>query len=134
MGEPFRVGYCRCSTDEQDVEIQIEQLLTLGVPRERIFVDKGFSGTTSKNRIGLDNALAAVTSAAAAVSSRPVVLTARDWGRLGSAFPSRSARRRSLPGRPVPRSRRRKEPWRRRYCVGELRQPHVDCGIASSSA
>ena len=35
MGEPFRVGYCRCSTDEQDVEIQPDQLLTLGVPRDR---------------------------------------------------------------------------------------------------
>ena len=67
MGEPFRVGYCRCSTDEQDVEIQTEQLLALGVPRERIFIDKGFSGTTRKNRAGLDNALAAVTSAAAAI-------------------------------------------------------------------
>ncbi|MEV6655550.1 recombinase family protein [Nocardia fluminea] len=41
MGEPFRVGYVRCSTDEQDVEIQTEQLLTLGVPHERIFIDKG---------------------------------------------------------------------------------------------
>jgi hypothetical protein len=65
VGEPFRVGYCRCSTDEQDVEIQTEQLLALGVPHERIFIDKGFSGTTRKNRTGLDNALTAVTSAAA---------------------------------------------------------------------
>ncbi len=37
--EPFRVGYVRCSTDEQDVEIQTEQLLALSVPRERIFID-----------------------------------------------------------------------------------------------
>lgn len=44
MSTPFRVGYARCSTDEQDVEIQTEQLITLGVPRERIFIDKGFSG------------------------------------------------------------------------------------------
>ncbi|WP_327099269.1 recombinase family protein [Nocardia vinacea] len=55
----------RCSTDEQDVEIQTEQLLALVVPRERIFIDKGFSGTTRKNRTGLDNALTAVASAAA---------------------------------------------------------------------
>ncbi|WP_245671775.1 recombinase family protein [Nocardia amamiensis] len=82
MGEPFRVGYCRCSTDEQDVEIQIEQLLTLAVPRERIFVDKGFSGTTSKNRTGLDNALTAVTSAAAAVTGRQAVLTATKFDRF----------------------------------------------------
>lgn len=82
MGEPFRVGHCRCSTDAQDVEIQIEQLLALGVPRERIFVDKGFSGTTSKNRTGLDNALAATTAAAAAVTERSVVLTATKFDRF----------------------------------------------------
>ncbi|MGV9667440.1 recombinase family protein [Nocardia niigatensis] len=63
MIEPFRVGYARCSTDEQDVEIQTEQLLALGVPRERILIDKGSSGTTRKNRTGLDNALTTVTSA-----------------------------------------------------------------------
>ena len=82
MGEPFRVGYCRCSTDEQDVEIQTEQLLALGVPRERIFIDKGFSGTTRKNRAGLDNALAAVTSAAAAIDGRQVVLTTPKFDRF----------------------------------------------------
>ena len=54
MREPFRIGYCRCSTDGQDVEIQTEQLLALGVPHERIFIDKGFSGSTRKNRAGLD--------------------------------------------------------------------------------
>ncbi|MEU2030747.1 hypothetical protein [Nocardia amamiensis] len=39
MIEPFRVGYVRCSTDEQDVEIQTDQLIALGVPGERIFID-----------------------------------------------------------------------------------------------
>jgi DNA invertase Pin-like site-specific DNA recombinase len=84
MREPFRVGYCRCSTDGQDVEIQTEQLLALGVPHERIFIDKGFSGTTRKNRAGLDNALAAVTSAAAAANSRQevVVLTTTKFDRF----------------------------------------------------
>ncbi|WP_280509191.1 recombinase family protein [Nocardia farcinica] len=82
MGEPFRIGYCRCSTDEQDVEIQTEQLLALGVPRERIFIDKGFSGTTRKNRAGLDNALAAATSAAAAIDERQVVLTTTKFDRF----------------------------------------------------
>jgi DNA invertase Pin-like site-specific DNA recombinase len=82
MGEPFRVGCCRCSTDEQDVEIQTEQLLALGVPRERIFIDKGSSGTTRKNRVGLDNALAAVTSAAAAITGRQVVLTTTKFDRF----------------------------------------------------
>nr|WP_280267307.1 recombinase family protein [Nocardia wallacei] len=45
------------------------------MPRERIFIDKGFSGTTRRNRTGLDNALTAVTSAAAAVTGRQVALT-----------------------------------------------------------
>lgn len=82
MGEPFRVGYCRCSTDEQDVEIQTDQLLALGVPRERIFIDKGFSGTTRRNRSGVDNAVTAVTSAAAAVTDRQVVLTTTKFDRF----------------------------------------------------
>ncbi|SIE35537.1 Resolvase, N terminal domain [Mycobacteroides abscessus subsp. abscessus] len=69
MGAPFRVGNCRCSTDEQDVEIQTDQLLALGVPKERIFIDRGFSGTTRRNRAGLDNARAAVTAAGAVTSS-----------------------------------------------------------------
>ncbi|MFI6365565.1 recombinase family protein [Nocardia sp. NPDC050630] len=82
MGEPFRVGYCRCSTDRQDVEIQTDQLIALGVPRERIFIDERFSGTTRRNRTGLDNALAAVTSAAAAVTARQVVLTTTKFDRF----------------------------------------------------
>jgi DNA invertase Pin-like site-specific DNA recombinase len=55
-----RVGYARCSTDEQDVIIQTEQLLALGVPTDRIYIGSGFSGTTRRNRAGLDQALAAV--------------------------------------------------------------------------
>jgi hypothetical protein len=51
-----RVGYARCSTDEQDVIIQTEQLLALGVPEERTYIDRGFSGTTRRNRAGLDQA------------------------------------------------------------------------------
>ncbi|MEV0298488.1 recombinase family protein [Nocardia sp. NPDC050710] len=82
MIEPFRVGYVRCSTDEQDVEIQTDQLHALGVPGERIFIDKGFSGTTRTNRTGLDNALTAVTSAAAAVTDRQVVLTTTKFDRF----------------------------------------------------
>lgn len=54
-----RVGYARCSTDEQDVIVQTEQLLALGMPEERIYIDRGFSGTTRRNRAGLDQALAA---------------------------------------------------------------------------
>lgn len=50
--------------------------MTLGVPRERIFIGKGLSGTTRKNRTGLDNALAAVTD-------RQVVLTTTKFDRFG---------------------------------------------------
>ena len=82
MVDPFRVGYVRCSTDEQDVEIQTEQLIALGLPPERIFIDKGFSGTTRTNRAGLDNALTAVTCAAAAVTDRQVVLTTTKFDRF----------------------------------------------------
>lgn len=55
-----RVGYARCSTDEQDVEVQIDQLRALGVADDRIYIDRGFSGTRRANRAGLDQALAAV--------------------------------------------------------------------------
>lgn len=55
-----RVGYARCSTDEQDLDIQIEQLTALGVAPDRIYTDRGFSGTRRTNRAGLDQALAAV--------------------------------------------------------------------------
>jgi DNA invertase Pin-like site-specific DNA recombinase len=55
-----RVGYARCSTDEQDVLVQTEQLQALGVDPDRIYIDRGFSGTTRTNRSGLDQALAAV--------------------------------------------------------------------------
>jgi DNA invertase Pin-like site-specific DNA recombinase len=55
-----RVGYARCSTDEQDVDIQIEQLTALGVAPDRIYIDRGFSGTRRTHRTGLDQALAAL--------------------------------------------------------------------------
>jgi len=55
-----RVGYARCSTDEQDVIVQTEQLTDLGVTPDRIYIDRGFSGTSRKNRAGLDQALAPV--------------------------------------------------------------------------
>ncbi|WP_405149109.1 recombinase family protein [Sphaerisporangium sp. NBC_01403] len=35
-------------------------LLALGVPQDRIYIDRGFSGTTRRNRAGLDQTLAAV--------------------------------------------------------------------------
>lgn len=51
-----RIGYARCSTDEQDLDIQIEQLAALGVAPERIYIERGFSGTRRPHRAGLDRA------------------------------------------------------------------------------
>jgi DNA invertase Pin-like site-specific DNA recombinase len=42
------------------VIVQTEQLHALGVAPDRIYIDRGFSGTTRHNRAGLDQALAAV--------------------------------------------------------------------------
>lgn len=66
-----RVGYARCSTDEQDVLVQTEQLTALGVAPDRIYIDRGFSGTSRKNRAGLDQSLAAVWKAADRSTSEP---------------------------------------------------------------
>lgn len=52
-------GYARCSTDMQDLTAQQEVLLGLGVPKERIYLDRGLTGT-KRARPGLDQALAAV--------------------------------------------------------------------------
>jgi DNA invertase Pin-like site-specific DNA recombinase len=53
------IGYARCSTDEQDLTAQRETLLALGVAADRVYVDRGMSGT-KRERPGLDQALAAV--------------------------------------------------------------------------
>lgn len=53
------IGYARCSTDKQDLAAQTVILTGLGVPEERIYLDKGFTGT-NRQRPGLDQALAAV--------------------------------------------------------------------------
>lgn len=53
------VGYCRCSTDSQDLTAQIDTLTRLGVDAQRIYVDHGLTGT-NRDRPGLREALAAV--------------------------------------------------------------------------
>ena len=53
------VGYARCSTDKQDLAAQQAALVELGVSRERIYMDRGLTGT-NRERPGLDQALAAV--------------------------------------------------------------------------
>ncbi|MDX3763127.1 recombinase family protein [Streptomyces sp. AK02-04a] len=52
-------GYARCSTDMQDLTAQKDTLLDLGVPEDRIYLDKGLTGT-KRERPGLDQALASV--------------------------------------------------------------------------
>ncbi|CAM2759974.1 recombinase family protein [Skermania piniformis] len=53
------VGYCRCSTDSQDLTAQRERLRELGVAADRIYLDHGLTGT-NRARPGLDQALAAL--------------------------------------------------------------------------
>jgi DNA invertase Pin-like site-specific DNA recombinase len=54
-----RIGYARCSTDKQDLAAQRAMLEELGVAPDRIYTDRGFTGT-NRTRPGLDQALAAV--------------------------------------------------------------------------
>lgn len=54
----LKIGYARVSTDEQDLASQLEALASLGVGADRIYVDKGLTGT-NRARPGLREALAA---------------------------------------------------------------------------
>ena len=53
------IGYARCSTDRQDMTAQRQALADLGVEPDRIYMDRGLSGT-HRARPGLDQAMAAV--------------------------------------------------------------------------
>ena len=53
------IGYARCSTDRQYPAAQRLALPELGVAEDRIYTDRGLTGTT-RARPGLDQALAAV--------------------------------------------------------------------------
>ena len=55
----IKVGYARCSTDKQDLEVQKQALIALGVGSERIYTDHGLSGT-NRSRPGLEMALEVV--------------------------------------------------------------------------
>lgn len=52
------IGYARCSTDTQDLRVQREALVKLGVAEHDIHVDHGLTGT-NRDRPGLREALAA---------------------------------------------------------------------------
>ena len=54
----LRIGYARCSTDQQDPTAQRDGLIGLGVPAHRIYVDHGLTGS-NRDRPGLREALAA---------------------------------------------------------------------------
>lgn len=53
------IGYARCSTDKQDLAAQQAALAALGVAADRIYTDRGMTGT-NRARPGLNQALAAV--------------------------------------------------------------------------
>ena len=53
------IGYARCSTEKQDLAAQQAALIELGVSLERIYTDRGLTGT-NRSRPGLAQALAAV--------------------------------------------------------------------------
>jgi DNA invertase Pin-like site-specific DNA recombinase len=53
------IGYARCSTDRQDLTAQQRALAELGVAADRIYTDRGLTGTHCA-RPELDQALAAV--------------------------------------------------------------------------
>lgn len=40
------IGYARCSTVLQDLTIQRQALAGLGIPDDRIYLDKGLTGTS----------------------------------------------------------------------------------------
>jgi DNA invertase Pin-like site-specific DNA recombinase len=58
METGWTLGYARVSTDGQDLTAQTDALVSLGVPAERVFTDKGMTGT-KRDRPGLKSALAA---------------------------------------------------------------------------
>jgi DNA invertase Pin-like site-specific DNA recombinase len=58
MDTGWTLGYARVSTAGQDVTAQTDALVALGVPVERVFTDKGMTGT-KRGRPGLRAVLAA---------------------------------------------------------------------------
>ncbi len=56
----MKIGYARCSTDEQDLTAQIVALTKLGVDEAHLYTDLGYTGT-NRDRPGLREALAAAS-------------------------------------------------------------------------
>jgi len=53
----MKIGYARVSTDEQNLDLQLDALKAAGC--EKIFMDQGISGIT-RERAGLSEALGAI--------------------------------------------------------------------------
>lgn len=66
--------------------LQTEQVLTLGAPEDRISIDRRCSGTTRRNRAGLDQALPAAWNGSVSTVTK-FVRFARKWpaSRSGTA-------------------------------------------------
>lgn len=58
METGWTLGYARVSTAGQDLTAQTDALVALGVPADRVFTDKGMTGTR-RDRPGLTSVLAA---------------------------------------------------------------------------
>lgn len=63
---PILFGYARVSTDDRNLDMQIDALLRFGVPRDRILTDNA-SGATIAGRPGFTNALKAMRPGAGLV-------------------------------------------------------------------
>ncbi|NES13631.1 MULTISPECIES: recombinase family protein [Micromonospora] len=87
------IGYARCSNDKQDLEANRQILLDLGVPAERIYLDRTYSGTT-RDRPGLDQALAAVRTGDTLVVPKldRLARSVPDARQIGDSLAARSIR------------------------------------------
>lgn len=65
----MRIGYARCSTDDQDLTAQKNALVALGVDSDQIYSDHGLTGA-NRDRPGLREALAAVRQGDALVVTK----------------------------------------------------------------
>ncbi len=105
MGE--LIGYARCSTILQDLTAQREILASLGVADDRIYLDKGLTGT-NRSRPGLDQALAAVRAGDTLVVPKLDRLARSVPDARDIASPAPKSWTGCAPGHPLPPSRR---PW-----------------------
>ena len=113
------IGYARCSTLAQDLTAQRQALAALGVPADRIYLDKGLTGT-SRARPGLDQALAAVREGD--------TLTVTKLDRLARSVPRRAGH----PQPPVATGASGSRSAARRT-TGTTRSPGCSCRSSPSS-